>query len=268
MYDIHQLTTLTTDDLPLFGSICAFYLVYRLAMSNLILKKIATFIKVKFPAKFIHRSFDLIHYTSSALLGLYALSSRPYGHCAIWARDCVEDIKPMEECYMSEIEKVYFMIFAAYYVVDVLFIYTSNDKVALILHHMSTLSMIFLCIYLKVQILGMIIMLLHDVVDVPLYLGKILTYLGYETGKDLSLVTFAILCTWFRMVNYPTVIFDAYLNGVNCQMPHKNVYWFTWSLLLCLMGLHIYWFMKILKAVVGIIRSGKEAICDNRSESD
>ena len=268
MFDVRQLTTLTLNDLPLFASLCFFYFGYRYFFSNFILKKIGLLLKVKRIETFVPRTFDLVHYSTSALLGLAALSQRPYFHCAFWGLKCRIDIEPTDDPVMSVLEKIYFMMFAAYYLVDALYLGTSNDRLALTCHHFATLSMIFLCIYLNVQTLGIIIMLLHDFVDVPLYLGKICTYLGYNNAKDISLISFAVLCTWFRMINFPTIIYNALLNGIsfNNIMPHPNCYWFTWVLLLVLMSLHFYWFSKIVRAVINIFKNGRNAICDTRSD--
>jgi hypothetical protein len=38
--------------------------------------------------KFIHRSFDMIHYVLGSAVGVFALGRQPHGHCFAWAKDC------------------------------------------------------------------------------------------------------------------------------------------------------------------------------------
>lgn len=265
MIDLKQLTTLGVEDIPLGIGIISGYGIYRLAMTNLVLKRIAKLLHVKNQFKFVHRSFDLIHYTCSALLGLAALVNRPYGHCIVWSKECGDYFKQCDSYVLSMLEKIYFLMFTAYYVVDVFFIWTASDRGMMITHHTATLSMIFFSIALRVPVLGLVIMLLHDVVDLPLYTGKILLYLGYNNAKDYALVTFAIMCTWFRMLNYPTIVYHA-INNASEVTFRKPLYCITCGLLCVLLLCHILWYWKIIEVVLDTIH-GKQ-IRDNRSDSD
>jgi len=187
---LSQLTTIGPDDSLLFGGVVAAYAVYRHLMSKTFLQKIATFLRVKYPLKFIHRAFDLIHYVSSAVIGLLALSSRPYGRCVAWADGCRAALLPTQSaCVCTIFEKIYYMTFCAYYVVDVMFIPTvPNDVVALTFHHIATISMIVFSVLLRVPVIGVVIMLLHDVVDVPLYFGKVAGYLGFKSVSEAAML--------------------------------------------------------------------------------
>lgn len=263
MFDLRQLTTLGVNDIPLWCSVIFFYGVYRLIMTKVILKKIAQICRVKNEMKFVHRLFDLIHYSTSAMLGMSALSTRPYGHCTTWSLNCGDYFMQQEEYIVTYFEKIYFMMFASYYVVDVFYLWTSSDTIMLIAHHCATLSMIFFSVALKVPVLGLVIMLLHDVVDVPLYVGKVLLYLGYEKAKDLCFVAFAILCTWFRMINYPTVVYNAVKNAKDVTF-RSPLYNFTCALLCVLYLLHVIWYSQILKIAINGIRG--IAITDTRSD--
>lgn len=262
--DLKQITTISLADVPLGVAVVCFYGLYRVLMTNLVLKRIAKIVRVKKEIKFIHRSFDLIHYTTSALLGIMALSNRPYGHCFVWAKNCAPYFLQNENGFvLTVMEKIYFMIFTAYYIVDIFYIWTANERWMMITHHASTLSMIFFSIALRVPVIGLVIMLLHDVVDVPLYFGKILLYLGYENAKDVSLVIFAILCTWFRMINYPFVVYNTIMNE---PFNLKVLYNITCDLLCVLMVCHIIWYYKIISVVVDALKGGANKIRDNRSE--
>jgi hypothetical protein len=166
----------------------------------------------------------------------------------------------------TSIEKAYYMVFTAYYIVDLAFLHTvPNDWKALACHHATTLLMILFAVLLRVPVIGLVVMLLHDLVDVPLYFGKVAGYVGWAHVKDLGLLTFALFCTWFRMVNYPLLVALMWRNLPT--ITHlKGLYVFTAMLLLVLYGLHMYWYRNIVKAVVGLVHEGESAIRDGRSE--
>ncbi|OHS93501.1 longevity assurance protein [Tritrichomonas foetus] len=268
-HDFRQLTVLEFNDITTLAGVCVAYYVYRQLITHHVLAKIALFVcineKVQF--KFIHRGFDLIHYATSFLLGLFAIIDRPYGGCFVYAKNCAEDFRQTSQCAMSELEKIYYLIFTAYYITDMFFLYTNtSDLTTLLIHHIVTVTLIFISVYIRTQVIGVIVMLLHDVVDIFLYGGKILIYTGHNTAKDVTLLTFAILCTWFRMINYPLVMYNGWMNGIKEWPDHPFWYFTEGFILFALMGCHIFWFIKILKAAMGIFTQGSKAITDNRSD--
>lgn len=251
-------------DLQTFLGVCVFSAVYRVLMCFGVLKKIAKIVKPEKPMKFIHRTFDLIHYAASAILGTVALLGRPYFHCFYYAVDCEDYIAQTSECWLTNLEKLYYMWFAAYYVVDVAFLWTATGPIAIAVHHAATLTMIALSVFCNAHIIGICVMVLHDWVDVPLYIGKVATYLGYNKVKDVSLVIMAICYAYLRMINYPIIIYHTHESAVHHpQNVHDN--WFKSEVvLLCvLMGCHIHWFIKIIKGAVKMVKEGQ--IYDNRS---
>ena len=272
--ELHRLTTLGFDDIPLFIEICGIYFIYRLIVTYMLIGGVAKHINFKNKTirfKFTHRTFDLVHYSLSSIIGLMALFSRPYSHCFYYTFNCGEEFKqqvePKDGCVMNVLEKTYYMFFTAYYVVDVLFLWTANHDLKLLtLHHATTLTLIFISVYIRTHIIGICVMLLHDVVDVPLYIGKFCTYLHMENAQDISLLIFGILCTWLRMICFPGVIAYGIINMIKQKPDHFHFYFFEVCILFSLMFCHIMWFKDIVKAVINIFTMGKKAICDNRSD--
>ena len=265
MHFLHQISPLGWNDLPTFAGIVAGYVLYRLCMTKF-LTQVAQLLKPKSPAKFVHRTFDMIHYLSSAILGSVALYNRPYGHCAFYARDCGEDFRQTELCTITGLEKMYFTLFAAYYLVDVAFLWTNSDGFVMVCHHFATISMIGLCVSLHMQAAGICVMLLHDFVDVPLYVGKICIYLRCKNAQDIALVTMAVLYTVLRMGNYPLIVYHVVRNALTGEVCSPRLYGVAVALLFVLLCCHIHWFTKIVNGVVKIARVGKAAITDTRSE--
>lgn len=272
--DLHKETTMGLDDIPAFLALCVAYGIYRLFVTYAILAKIAKGLNLKdkkVEFKFIHRCFDLIHYFFSCITGAIAIYGRPYRHCYYFALHCgefmVQQAEPKDAIVLSYMEKVYYFIFTAYYVVDAFFIWTNNHDVALLyVHHATSLTLIFLSVYIRAGVIGITVLLLHDLVDLPLYFGKIMTYTGHKQLQDIALVIFAIACTWFRMINFPMVIYHSGKNALATVPDHKYFYYFELSILFVLMFCHLCWFDRIAKSAIGIFTSGRDAICDNRSD--
>lgn len=152
--DLHKITTLSFNDIPLYIEISVLYAIYRLILTYGLIAKVAKVSNIKSDKtrfKFTHRTFDLIHYTFSTLLGLFALSSQTYSHCFYYSFNCgtefMQQFEPKDGCIMSVLEKIYYMLFTAYYVVDVFFLWTNTSNILLmILHHTTTLSLIFISV--------------------------------------------------------------------------------------------------------------------------
>lgn len=265
---IHSLTTLGLGDAKLFGTSLLVYATYRYVLTHAVFPKLGQICKIdpKRNYKWSNRCFDLLHYVTSLLLGVFAILGRPYAHSFIWAPSYGSLIIPNPQAFECSVaEKVYVMMFLCYYIVDVFYLGSQSDEFFTGLHHVATLSLITGSIYLRQAPVCIAIMVLHDVVDVPLYTGKIATYLGYEKVKSVALLTFAVLCTWFRIINYPIIAFQSTMSANTVEFAQKAFKadcTFLWVLYIC----HIKWFLDILKAVKEIIVGKPDAIRDNRSD--
>ena len=265
MHFLHQVSPVDWSDFPAFVGVVVAYAIYRILMTTLVLKCVARLVKPKYPEKFVDRCFDMIHYCASGVIGTIAIYSRPYRLCCIYAVDCAEQFKQAPACVLTGLEKVYFMMFVAYYLVDIGFLWSNRDWYVFLLHHAITVAMIVLCIILNVQVIGMCIMVLHDIVDVPMYIGKICIYLGYRNIQQVSLVIMAILWGLLRMVNLPIIIYHGVMNGLHETPFYPGLYTLVGSLLIVLMCCHVHWFSKIVWGAYQITKVGRAAITDNRS---
>jgi hypothetical protein len=123
--------------------------------------------------------------------------------------------------------------------------------------------MISSCVVLKSPVVGLSIMLLHDFVDVPLYVGKVLLYLGFRRIKDAFLYSFVISYYWFRIINYPTIVYHCIQTGRG-EPENPVLYRGTCVLLVVLYILHVVWAAKVARNVWGVIRG--QAPHDDRSD--
>lgn len=137
----------------------------------------------------------------------------------------------------------------------------------MILHHALTFLSIFFSVSANLNAGCFSVMLLHDLVDIPLYSGKIFSYLGKKTLADISLFIFAVLCIYLRVWNFIWIIINLFKNANKYEIPNKIYYWCTVSVLIFLEFCHLYWTSKIITVLKEYLTSqGK--IRDNRSDSD
>jgi hypothetical protein len=108
-------------------------------------------------------------------------------------------------------------------------------------------------------------MLLHDITDVPLYLGKFFVYLRVPVLPTVCQAVFALSCTYFRIVNYAIIVYIVGVVGKDTKI-HPILYNVEWVCLWVLYGLHLIWEMKILSHVAVALR-GKE-VTDRRSDGN
>ena len=85
----NQLTTISPADTKLFVTSILLYAVYRYVMTNCVFTPLSSIIKIeeKRKVKFANRCFDLLHYATSEILGLFAVLTRPYAQALFWAKD-------------------------------------------------------------------------------------------------------------------------------------------------------------------------------------
>jgi hypothetical protein len=260
----NQMTTISPADIPSVLGLGCLYLVYRLIMVHGPLKSLARITRVKRPKKFIHRTFDALHYVVGAVVGLAAVGRRPYGHCFAWAKDCQALMRQNPDGFeVTVLEKIYFFLFFIYYAVDCVFIGTASETIMMVVHHVITLSEVTACVLLQSPVVALSIMLLHDVTDCPLYLGKFFIYLNVDVVPTVMLTTFALSVTYFRLMNLPIIVWHVWQVGKGTEI-WPRLYYFESMCLIGLYGMHILWECKIIQAVVNAV--GKKKVTDQRSD--
>jgi hypothetical protein len=219
--------------------------------------------------KFVHRGFDLINYATCAVLGTVAISLQPYGRCPFFFFGCDKYCGQTEnglQCCLAE--KIYFIVFTAYYISDFFWLWTTpKDWMAMMFHHFVALGLQVSAMASERPVIVFSCMILHDIVDVFLYLGKVLGYVGQKNIGQVSLVIMAASYFWLRLVNFGTIIYVMWFGDIGEQ---KSYNWLPYNicrvLVLGLITVHCYWFRKIWRAFIGIFIEGSTSIRDNRSD--
>jgi hypothetical protein len=268
-------TRISGSDLPILLVIGLCYAVYRLLISELILKPLSHFVTHHDPekqksqrSKFVHRSFDMLHYITVASIGLIAASLRPYGRCPFIFHGCEKYSGQTEGGYVcSRMEKLYFFGFMGYYISDVPWIWTMSDVKMLLFHHIVSFSLMFCGVRAARPVITFSCNLLHDVVDVLLYTGKVLNYVNLKLLSDIVLLTFAGTFLWLRLINFGTIIYVFWFKDVGEQRGNVAEYQACRILVFGLLICHVIWFSMILKAFIKMMFKGRTEIRDTRSDA-
>ena len=263
-YILSQQTEIKLSDLKYVFISAAIYAVYRVIINETLLKPLSNFVTEKNRYKFVHRGFDCFHYIICSIIGIIAFSQRRYGHCPFYFLNCENYIQCTGVFMCTVLEKIYFFIFASYYISDVLWIKTTKDIPILIFHHSVTIGMIVLSVIVARPIIGMSIMLLHDIVDLFLYTGKITSYLEIKKLSNFSFITFAALFFYLRLFGCASIIYIICFKDKTEQPHHYWGYVIARTLFCFLYCCHLLWGIQIVKAILKIFKGDK--IHDTRSD--
>lgn len=152
-----------------------------------------------------------------------------------------------------------------------------KDFLELVVHHLTTLSLIFLSYRFHFTWIGVPVFWTHDVSDILLTLCKILNYL--EVGDPWVPLSFGIFTmTWIYTRHYLGLII---LKSVATEFRTVGLWvldwdkeWYkcwisqyaTFGLLSIIQTLDIYWLFLILRIAVRIARGGEQK--DDREDDD
>jgi hypothetical protein len=133
----------------------------------------------------------------------------------------------------------------------------------MVTHHLVTISGVIWAVILQSPGIVYSIMLLHDVSDVPLYVGKVLIYSGQNFLAQISLVIFTLSTTYLRIINFPRVVYLVCLVGWNTDI-HRTLARCEAVVCCTLFAMHILWEYKIYIAVSHAIVGSQ--VKDTRSD--
>ncbi|KAA0198418.1 hypothetical protein HAZT_HAZT002317 [Hyalella azteca] len=141
-----------------------------------------------------------------------------------------------------------------------------KDFYQMFFHHLLTIALMvfsFTCNFVRV---GSLMLLVHDVADIPLQMSKMLIYLEWKKLCDAVFAFFSILWIITRCGIYPLWIVSNTLFYAANLVPMHPVYYIFNVLLCSLAVLHYYWTYFILRIIVNTAVKGK--VEDDRSSSD
>jgi hypothetical protein len=174
----------------------------------------------------------------------------------------------------------YYMIETAFYyslLFTSIFDVRRSDFWQMTLHHVVTIGLLSFSWTVNFVRVGTLILLSHDVSDVLLELGKLVRY--SRCHPTLGNVVFAVFfLTWIvtRLGYFPfMVVGSGLIEGAALIQPDYSVFnpsqvpyapRIILGMLVCLIGLHIFWTVLIVKILLRSLRSGEAS--DVRSDSE
>jgi len=221
--------------------------------------------------KFLDQSWQLVIHVSMSAFELYMLSNET------WWDDTRTIWQPCPPTYRPKlVMRIYYLLQLA------IWIYTAfshrflekprKDYVVMFSHHVFTIFLVASSFLSNSMVIGMVILFIHDISDIPVDLVKMLNLMRLQDkqGFFLSEIVFVgnMVC-WavFRLYLFPVKIGSALVQGheICTFIPeHQGKFWieppaipqlFSGSIVLSLLWcLHIYWFLlfvRILKKALG-----------------
>ncbi|XP_038721452.1 LAG1 longevity assurance homolog 3-like [Tripterygium wilfordii] len=142
-------------------------------------------------------------------------------------------------------------------------------------HHVVSVILIVLSYILRFARVGSVVLALHDASDVFLEVGKMSLYSGAERMASVSFVLFVLVWLLLRLIYYPFWVLWStsyeivqYLDFKKHGVDGPVCYYVFNTLLYCLLVLHIYWWVLMLRMLVKQVQARGQISDDIRSDSE
>ncbi|XP_075242052.1 uncharacterized protein LOC142336945 [Convolutriloba macropyga] len=212
--------------------------------------------------KFEEASWKFVYYAFAATYGIVFLSWEPF----------LTDLFRYPNITSAKMTFYYVLQISFYLWMTVCLIWGDvrmKDFYQMTTHHVVTLFLLFLSYSWQLTHGGCLLMLLMDIADPFLELGKICKYLEMETASLIAFVIFLVSFIFMRLVLYPMyAVYPCIMHTWELAVD-MNKYYLYYSIngfMLVLLGLNIYWAVLIVKVLVMKLKDGK--MKDVRSDDD
>uniref|UniRef100_A0A8C3KN14 Ceramide synthase 4 n=1 Tax=Calidris pygmaea TaxID=425635 RepID=A0A8C3KN14_9CHAR len=121
-----------------------------------------------------------------------------------------------------------------------------------IIHHIATITLIFVSYCANLVRFGMIVMLVHDASDYILELAKMLHYMKWKRVCEAVFIVFAVVFIISRLVLFPLITYYYFVTKFQLFLVSCVINAF----LMVLQLLHIFWSYLIIQMIFGVILHG------------
>ncbi|KAK4777900.1 hypothetical protein SAY87_018087 [Trapa incisa] len=235
-------------------------------------------VKKKKIRKFKESAWKCIYYLSAELLALYVTYDEPWftNTRFFW-------IGPGEQVWPDQKTKLklkgvymYAAGFYTYSIFALIFWETRRSDFGVSMgHHVATVILIVLSYIFRFARVGSVVLALHDASDVFLEIGKMSKYCGAEGIASVSFILLVLSWIILRLIYYPFwIIWSTSYEVVQTLDKEKHpvdgpIYYYIFNtLLLCLLVLHIYWWVLMFRMLVKQVQSRGQISDDVRSDSE
>ncbi|NXS06945.1 CERS4 synthase, partial [Neodrepanis coruscans] len=205
-------------------------------------------------------SWRFVFYFTSFFSGLALLYDKPWfwDHTVCWLKFPQQPLPPaLGWFYLLELS------FYCSLVATLPFDVKRKDFKEQIIHHIATITLIFVSYCANIIRFGMIVMLVHDASDYILELAKMLHYLKWHRVCEVVFIVFAVVFITSRLVIFPLTVYYYFVTKlelfpISCLIN---------AFLVILQLLHIFWSYLIIQMVFSVILRGPKRQ-DARSDTE
>ncbi|NXF68702.1 CERS4 synthase, partial [Ciccaba nigrolineata] len=210
--------------------------------------------------KFCEASWRFTFYFTSFFSGLGLLYDKPWfwDHTVCW-------LKYPQQPLPSALDWFYLLELSFYcsLVATLPFDVKRKDFKEQIIHHIATITLIFVSYCANLIRFGMIVMLVHDASDYILELAKMLHYMKWKRVCEAVFIVFAVVFIISRLVIFPLTTYYYFVTKFQLFLISCLINTF----LLILQLLHIFWSYLIIQMIFSVILCGAKRK-DARSDTE
>ncbi|EMS15895.1 longevity-assurance family protein [Entamoeba histolytica HM-3:IMSS] len=138
-----------------------------------------------------------------------------------------------------------------------LYLPARNDFYETLLHHLVTVFLVVLSYINNCARIGVLVMVLHDIVDAIMYTAKSLNDISNDYVVIPAFSMLVIAYARFRLWVFPRYVISAAYNAKNFIPETATCGYLVWCMFLVLLvslyGLHIYWFALIIDMIKKLV---------------
>ncbi|CAH0517013.1 unnamed protein product [Peronospora belbahrii] len=245
--------------------------------------------------KWCDQSWQLIIHVSMTIFELHVLRDETWWQdtTTLWNQGTDTGVFPTHKfstklLYITQLAIWIFTAFSCKFLEEI-----RKDYLVMMTHHVVTIALVTWSYVVGFLPVGVIVLLLHDMTDVPLDMLKMANYLKMEGvpglfTSEILFVTTIVLWFYYRVYQYPTKLLYATIvetreatmtmadaHDFTQLFPHPGPpSWLLFNLLLTtLYCLHIWWGILLVRVLVGVVAKGihdaaKEEYEGTSSDSD
>ena len=140
-----------------------------------------------------------------------------------------------------------------------------KDHLAMLIHHVATITLILLSYEYNILFIGTITTTLHNLSDIFLHGARITSHLQYETLTIINAILLFVSWIYSRLYIFPVYVINSVYHD-SVLIFNYETYYIVIAFLSTLFCLHIFWFWLICLSISRKLRG--EKLEDPREKND
>ncbi|POM66056.1 Longevity-assurance protein (LAC1) [Phytophthora palmivora] len=245
--------------------------------------------------KWCDQSWQLVIHVTMTIFELYVLRDETWWQdtTTLWNQGTDTGVFPTQKfstklLYITQLAIWIYTAFSCKFLEEI-----RKDYLVMMTHHVVTIALVTWSYAVGFLPVGVVVLLLHDMTDIPLDMLKMANYLKMEGAQglftsEILFVTTIVLWFYYRIYQYPTkLLYTTMVENREASMTMADAHDFTqlfphpgppsWLLfnvlLTTLYCLHIWWGLLLVRVLIGVVTKGahdtaKEEYEGTSSDSD